>query len=146
MDPRHRSTTRTSILLAAALALAILLPGAPASAHNFTFHGNANKVCRIDWRDGPEKVERLIRCAARTWPVPGGEDYAVSVARCESGLNPRSVWYGHYGVFQHMLEYWPERAAAYGFRGTSPLNGRANIIVSIRMAHVGGWGPWSCAR
>lgn len=135
-----------------ALGLALLLVAAPlstappAAAHDGTFHGNAMKVCRIDWREGPAHVERLIRCAARTWPVPGGPDYAVSVARCESGLDPSTVYYGHYGVFQHVLRYWPARATAYGFDGWSPLNGRANILVSIRMAHVGGWGPWSCAR
>jgi hypothetical protein len=153
MDPRcgRRARHRTrGVTLALGLALLLvaapIAPTPPAVAHDGTFHGNAKKVCRIDWRDGPEKVARLIRCAARTWPVPGGPDYAVMVARCESGLDPGTVYYGHYGVFQHMLEYWPARATAYGFDGASPLNGRANIIVSIRMVHVGGWGPWSCAR
>lgn len=145
MHPRSGRRT-SSNLLVLTLVSTIALQALPASAHDGTFHANANKVCPIDWRDGPDEVERLIRCAARQWPVPGGPDYAVAVARCESGLDPRTVWYGHYGVFQHVSRYWPERAEAYGFAGKSPLNGRANVIVSIRMAHVGGWGPWSCAR
>jgi hypothetical protein len=153
MDPRcgrrRSGRTRGASL---ALGLTLFLVAAPfvptpaVAAHDGVFHGSARKVCPIDWRDGTAAVERLIRCAARTWPVPGGPDYAVMVARCESGLDPRTVYFGHYGVFQHMLGYWPARATAYGFDGASPLNGRANIIVSVRMAHVGGWGPWSCAR
>lgn len=153
MDPRC-GRRRSSRIRGASLLLGLTLvfvaapigPARSAAAHSGVFHGHAQRVCAIDWRDGPAEVERLIRCAARTWTVPGGPDYAVMVARCESRLDPRTVYYGHHGVFQHMIEYWPARATAYGFDGWSPLNGRANIIVSIRMVHVGGWGPWSCAR
>jgi hypothetical protein len=41
-----------------------------------------------------------------------------------------------------MLEYWPGRAAAYGFPGWSAFNARANIIVTMEMAQRDGWGPW----
>lgn len=153
MEAIHPRRTPRRLRGAAVLVVGLLawtLAGAGAAeqvdAHNGNVHGSARKVCRIDWRQGPAAVAHLVRCAARTWPVPGGADYAVMVGRCESGLDPRLVYAGHYGVYQHVLRYWPDRAAAYGFEGRSPLNGRANVIVSIRMAHVGGWGPWSCAR
>lgn len=104
--------------------------------------------CDFDWRAGPDQVEALIRCVAERWEVPGGPDKAVAVARCESGLNPRAVGPNdlYLGIYQQHREYWPARATQYGFEGVSAFNARANIIVSIRMASEGGWGPWSgCA-
>lgn len=105
-------------------------------------------VCDFDWRAGPSEVEKLIRCAAEIWPVQGGPDKAVEVAKCESSLRPDAVGGDglYLGIFQQHRDYWPARATRYGFDGVSALNGRANIIVSIRMASEGGWGPWSgCA-
>jgi hypothetical protein len=103
-------------------------------------------ICRIDWRDGARQVRRLIRCAARTWHVPGGPDKALAVARCESGYDPSAYNpAGYLGVFQQARVYWPGRADRYGFDGRSAFNGRANVVVSIRMAHSGGWDPWGCA-
>jgi hypothetical protein len=46
------------------------------------------------------------------------------------------------GIYQHMKRYWPNRAYAYGFKGWSAFNARANIIVTMRMVHRDGWGPW----
>ncbi len=104
-----------------------------------------SSLCRIDWRRGPSHVKRLIKCAAHRWKVPGGAAKALQVAECESGFNPAAYSNGNAGVFQQRVTYWPDRAKAYGFPGWSPYNGRANVIVSIRMAHNGGWSPWSCA-
>ena len=69
----------------------------------------------------------------------------MSVARCESGFRPRAYSGGNAGVFQQRVVYWRGRARRFGFRGWSVYNGRANVIVSIRMAHTTGWGDWSCA-
>lgn len=105
-------------------------------------------ICDFDWRAGPAEVERLIRCAAQRWEVPGGPDKAVDVAMCESSLRPDAIGGDglYLGIFQQHRDYWPARATRYGFDGVSALNGRANIIVSIRMASEGGWGPWTgCA-
>ena len=44
------------------------------------------------------------------------------------------------GIYQHLRHYWPGRARVYGFRGWSAFNARANIIVTMRMVHRGGWG------
>ena len=39
--------------------------------------------------------------------------------------------------------YWPGRAEQWGQDDRSVFNGRANIIVSVRMAHAAGsWSPW----
>lgn len=114
--------------------------------------------CSIHWSLKPhaahaedirDAVRRLIRCAVRRWPVPGGARKALAVARCESGLWPWADGGESEGVFQHLRWYWPARYALYTKPrwelGDSVFNARANVIVSIRMAHRGGWGPWSCA-
>jgi hypothetical protein len=101
-------------------------------------------VCDYRWRDGTHQVKRTIRCATRRWHVAGGPRKALSVARCESGFDPRAYGSGNAGVFQQALTYWRGRARRYGFPRASAYNGRANVIVSVRMAHAGGWGAWSC--
>jgi hypothetical protein len=130
-------------VLVAALALSTLfaLPVGPASA------GTRVKawVCDYRWHDSTYQVKQLIRCAAHRWHVPGGADKALSVARCESHFNPEAYGAGNAGVFQQNLAYWPERAITFGFPGASAYNARANVIVSVRMAHRNGWGPWACA-
>jgi hypothetical protein len=103
-------------------------------------------VCQYDWQRSAYQLRRLIRCAARRWNVPGGPDKAVAVARCESRFDPEAYNSGGYaGVYQQATKYWPTRARVYGFRDYSVYNGRANVIVSVRMAHRGGWDPWACA-
>jgi hypothetical protein len=106
----------------------------------------ARRVCDYEWKRSTYQLKRLIRCAARRWSVNGGPDKAVSVARCESRFNPNAYNPGGYaGVFQQATRYWRSRATTYGFRDSSVYNGRANIVVSVRMAHRTGWGAWSCA-
>jgi hypothetical protein len=70
---------------------------------------------------------------------------AVSVARCESGLQPwaRSAYYG--GVYQQAFSYWPGRARRFGHSGESIFDAYANIDVSLKMARAYGWGHWGCA-
>jgi len=106
------------------------------------------RVCDYDWRAGTWHVKQLIRCAARRWDSPGTPGQAISVARCESNLNPRAYNSGGYaGLFQQSTMYWPGRAEQWGQDDRSVFNGRANIIVSVRMAHAAGsWSPWvGCA-
>jgi hypothetical protein len=130
-------------LLAAALAISMLLAlqTAPASAGT----GVKDWVCDYRWRASTFQIKKTIRCAARRWHVPGGPRKALSVASCESRFDPAAYGSGNAGVFQQALRYWPGRARAYGLPRASAYNGRANVIVSIRMAHAVGWGPWSCA-
>jgi hypothetical protein len=67
------------------------------------------------------------------------------VADCESNLNPRAYSSsGYAGLFQQSTRYWQVRADQWGQDDRSVFDGRANIIVSIRMAHASGsWSPWA---
>jgi hypothetical protein len=106
------------------------------------------RVCDYDWRAGTWQTKQLIKCAARRWNSPGTPTQAIAVADCESNLNPRAYNSGGYaGLFQQSTRYWPGRADRWGQDDRSVFNGRANIIVSIRMAHAAGtWSPWAgCA-
>ena len=128
-------------LAAAALGVVLVV-----SLFSGTAQASVQKACVRD------TVRGTIWCATHQWPVPGGAPKAVRVARCESGLNPNAYYANNGGVFQQNLTYWPGRQDGYQ-RATGPrwsvvesvYNARANVLVSIRMAHFGGWGPWSCA-
>jgi len=106
------------------------------------------RVCDYDWRDGTWQIKQLIRCAARRWDTPGAPHKAIEVARCESGLRPGAYNSGGYaGLFQQATRYWPSRANHFGQPDRSVYNGRANILVSIRMAASSNdWSDWAgCA-
>jgi len=151
------STMRRRILAASFIAATITIWSATASnaviaesRHNV--HPSArsdepqvpSKVCDYDWRKGTWQVKSLIKCAAEHWTVPGGPAMALAIADRESHYQPRAYNpSGCAGIYQHMLRYWPGRAAAYGFGGWSAFNARANIIVTMRMVHLSGWGPWA---
>ncbi|HJU57525.1 MAG TPA: hypothetical protein VJ774_02190 [Actinomycetota bacterium] len=132
-------------VLVAALTGASLLVVAPASAAT---PSEAQEVplwvCDYDWQEGSWHIKQLIRCAANRWDTPGGPVKAIEVARCESGLRPTEYNpNGYAGLFQHATRYWPGRADAYGMPDRSVFNGRANIIVSVRMARsLGSWSAW----
>jgi len=135
--------------MVAALSIAAILSIVPASASRAVTPGVRReaqvpaKICDYDWRKGTFQVKQLIRCAAEHWNVPGGADLALSIADRESHFHPKAYnSSGCAGIYQHMLRYWPGRAAAYGFPGWSAFNARANIIVTMEMVQRGGWGPW----
>ena len=134
----------------AALSIAAILAVVPASVSRAAALGVRRhapvsaKVCDYDWRKGTFQVKQLIRCAAEHWNVPGGADLALYIADRESHFYPKAYNpSGCAGIYQHMLRYWPGRAASFGFQGWSVYNARANIIVTMRMVHDDGWGPWS---
>lgn len=146
----HLTASRRRVL-AAALTIAGLFASVPATAHATTAEPSARtiseRICDYDWRASRREVKRLIGCAARHWDSPGGANKALDVARCESrfqtdAYNPS----GYAGVYQQAVHYWPDRANKWGFPDRSVYNGRANIIVSVRMANsADGWSIWSCA-
>jgi hypothetical protein len=131
----------------AALSIAAILTVVPATISNASIPADrheAAKICNYDWHKGTWQVKQLIRCAADHWHVPGGENTALAVADRESHFHPNAYNpSGCAGIYQHMLRYWPGRAAAYGFQGWSAFNARANIIVTMRMVKQFGWAPWS---
>ena len=71
---------------------------------------------------------------------------------CESTMNAQSVNYnyaeipGHYpsGVFQHLSNYWPARAAKYGYAGASVFDPTANANVTAAMFRDGASNLWEC--
>jgi hypothetical protein len=133
------------LLLAAAVCgvLASSLASSPSASAASSL---PDRVCHFAWWRGDREVKETIRCAAHRWEVRGGARKALHVADCESGFDPDARGNGFAGVYQHLKTAWPDRATIFGFDGASVFNGRANTIVSIRMAHRGGWDPWSgCA-
>jgi hypothetical protein len=100
------------------------------------------RICPIDWRQSQWHVKKLIRCAAEHHGV--STERALYIAWRESRYQPSA--YNEdgpaAGIYQHLTKYWPERAERYGFPGWSAFDGRANIIVTMRMVSRIGWGPW----
>lgn len=94
---------------------------------------------------------RLIKCAVDRWPVPGDAEKAICIAQRESGLNPAATSpTGQYvGLFQHSAAEWPDRytewTRPYWQLKESPLNGRTNAIVTMRIANAEGWAVWAGA-
>lgn len=144
----HVNQTRhnlpVALFLTAILLLAPALASAKASAMEARYSRVPAKVCPIDWRRGTWFVKKLIRCAAARYAVPGGAPKALAIASRESHFDPRAynAYSGALGIYQHLRRYWPGRAYAYGFKGWSGFNARANIIVTMRMVDRVGWSPW----
>ena len=88
-------------------------------------------------------VRQMIRSLALRYRLDPGT--AISIAECESGLNPRASNPPYAGVYQHSTRFWDKRAASYGHAGESVFDPYANIDVALQMARAGGWGPWGCA-
>jgi hypothetical protein len=106
------------------------------------------RICDYDWHEGTWHIKQLIKCAARHWDSPGTPLKAIDVAHCESKLEPRAYNpNGYAGLFQQATRYWPDRADHWGQPDRSVFNGRANVIVSIRMAaSTNSWTAWAgCA-
>lgn len=104
-----------------------------------------NAIAASSCRPGnPAGCQSLIMATAPRYGVSGYA--AVSVARCESGLNPSASNGGRYlGLFQQSATYWPGRAATYGYGGRSAFDPVANVNVSLAMVRdTGGWGHWQC--
>lgn len=153
----------TVVVVALVASIAVLIPSTPALSDQAPGYGpcavRIPSPSRFHEEDGYRKVKRIIRCAVERWSVPGGASKAIAVATCESGLWPWAVGGDNLGIFQHKDDYWMSRVREYlkprwftdrqWERLTSKLSGaflaRANILVSIRMAHRVGWGPWACA-
>lgn len=93
-------------------------------------------------------VEEIVRAAARRHGLD--ENYFVSIAMCESTMNPGAVNYGYSengnpsGLFQHLSGYWPARAAKYGYAGASVFDAEANANVTAGMFRDGASKLWEC--
>lgn len=110
--------------------------------------------CRFQsYREGvwtPLEERLTSECAIAKWSVSGGYARFYDVAACESGWNRFASNSGRYlGLFQHAAPYWRGRVNSLTPDGwelaPSWTNSRTQIVVTARMVHGGGWGPWSCA-
>lgn len=139
----------------AVLAVAgIIATAGPAEAGMFEDHRRVAKCHGIEWQRGQAKVARLIGCVTRAFDPPGTPDYALGIARCESGLNPRVIGGAgdnYVGLYQFNRSTWPAVAAHW----VAPLelhnlrwaNAEAQAIAASRIARSRGtWaGYWACA-
>jgi len=139
-----RRTHIRRALFAAITTVTLLLPQTAGEA-GATTDAIPLRVCDFDWSRGTWHIKQLIKCAAARWDSSGGPARAVAVARCESDLRPHAFnSRGYAGLFQQAIRYWPGRADRWGQPDRSVFNGRANIIVSIRMAAAAGsWNAWA---
>jgi hypothetical protein len=147
MTRTARPRARSALTLTTALVvMAFVLAAAPAAiAHD------GGGPCHLH-REGDTTVRQhsreLIRCAVDRWDVPGGAKVALCIAKRESGLLPwaESADGLNKGLFQQHVRYWDGNYDAYTRRvwdlPSRILSGRTNTVVSIRMAHDIGWGPW----
>lgn len=147
-------TTRTARSVSAfvllSLSVVLLATGGsiPALAHHRTGPCDIHRTADMTIK---EHSKALIRCAVARWPVKGGADKAICVARRESALNPKAVGGdgAYLGLFQHMKSAWHERFVAWTKRAwqlkDDGLNGRSNTIVTIRIANAQGWAAWKGA-
>jgi hypothetical protein len=114
------------------------------------------RTCRFQWIDRGTWTDREERrtalCVLDRWPVEGGWTKFRQVGDCESHWWRFASNGGSYlGLFQHEATSWLGRVRSYmpdGWR-VGPwarwVNSRAQIVVTARMVHAGGWSPWACA-
>jgi hypothetical protein len=72
---------------------------------------------------------------------------AVRVAWCESRFDPNStnLRTGAVGLFQHLPQYWAERATAAGFQGAEPNDPVASTAAAAwAIYNGGGWDTFAC--
>jgi hypothetical protein len=139
-------TIRTARAIFAATTVALVVASAPIASADHApgpcdFHRGEGMTVR-------QHSRAQIRCAVARWSVPGGEDVALCIAKRESRLLPwaESGDGLNKGLFQLHVRYWGDNYDAYARPvwqlPKRILSGRTNTIVSIRMAHSIGWGPW----
>ncbi len=104
--------------------------------------GNKTSITIVASRD-QKTVRQMIRSLAIRYRLDPGT--AISIAECESGLNPRASNPPYAGVYQHSTRYWDKRAATYGHAGESVFDAYANVDVALQMARASGWDAWGCA-
>jgi hypothetical protein len=145
-----RPTTHRGRTLVLALTIGLVFAATPVALAR-----HAPGPCDFHRGDGVtvrQHSRHRIRCAAKRWAVPGGAKVAICIAKRESGLLPwaESADGLNKGLFQQHVNYWDGNYEAYTKKAwrleRRILSGRTNAIVSIRMAHSVGWGPWGGRR
>ena len=79
--------------------------------------------------------------------TPEDVNKAVRVAWCESRFDPNStnLRTGAVGLFQHLPQYWEERASQAGFTGADPTDPEASTAAAAwAVYNEGGWDIFTC--
>lgn len=87
----------------------------------------------------PGSIVGIIQAAAARWGVSG--DWMVSIARCESGLNPRA--YNPRGPYIGLFQFLASTFRANG--GTNIYDPADQANVTAKMLAHGQAHQWSCA-
>jgi hypothetical protein len=72
---------------------------------------------------------------------------AVRIAWCESRFDPTStnLRTGAVGLFQHLPQYWAERASQAGYPGADPTDPEASTAAAAwAVYNEGGWDTFAC--
>lgn len=109
-------------------------------------------TCRTSDGNGWSSTDlhQAARCVISHWSVPGGYRKADSVIRCESSWHPHESNSCCHGLLQLHESYfggWFRRFNPHrGWRLRHAIeNPRTNLVIGLRLAHAGGWSPWSCS-
>jgi hypothetical protein len=88
-----------------------------------------------------------VACTIRAvWP-DASESWALAVAKCESGLNPRARNGSHAGLFQLARRYHEPKAAALGLTWAQvATQAKANTEVALVLYRQQGTTPWNASR
>jgi hypothetical protein len=79
--------------------------------------------------------------------APEDVNAAVRVAWCESRFDPTStnLRTGAVGLFQHLPQYWAERASQAGYPGADPTDPEASTAAAAwAVYNEGGWDIFTC--
>ena len=88
-----------------------------------------------------------VRALVSIYFAPEDVNKAVRVAWCESRFDPNStnLRTGAVGLFQHLPQYWEERAADAGFSGAEPTDPVASTAAAAwAVYNGGGWDTFAC--
>jgi hypothetical protein len=153
MDMGRNRRIRATAIVAVSFALTPLALAGQAAASPLGRGGvrvsGPCALARIDGETIQDFSIRIITCAANRWPVEGGAEKAICIARRESGLVPTaSSPTGLYvGLFQHSAADWPRRYDEWTRPvwqlKENPYNGRTNAVVTMRIANAEGWVDWA---
>ena len=110
----------------------------------------ASAVCRPKARVYPAKVRGGVKHAIYDSALIFGVPYPIllRIARCESGLNPRASYSGHYGLFQFVPDTFRGGAksmrAETGIVAHSYWNPADSSYVAGYLFAIGKAPSWSC--
>lgn len=112
----------------------------------------ATGICRPHARSYPPgvtgKVKRAIYDSSLLFSVPYG--LLLQIAECESGLNPRAAYAGHYGLFQFLPATFSSGASQLrlntGVKAKSYWNPLDAAYVAGYLFVAGQINQWSCVQ